>query len=232
MRTPQSWSASVVTVIGVLVIGTAAGGALFNLSGSETVVASFWAALACALSLAWGYRLAVLFIVPSATAFVTNELVSTSTVEPEFYSAVTQVAPVLLVALGLEAWSLRRYAQTPFEISLFVVLLAYVVLAVCASVYGSASCDASGEPCQDILLQVHLFDSTSIILTAANISAAGLAGGLVAIPALALLSGSRANDPQPTSAIEGGTDQPPRPRRLTLVVAITLCYVLRRRPPG
>ena len=121
MRTPRTWTGSVATVVGVFVVGQVIGAGLFDLSDSHVVVSMFWVVVAAILSALWGRRVAVLFILPSAAAFVTNELISTSPVSPGFYSAASQIAPVILLALGLEEFSLRRQARTRFELVLFAV---------------------------------------------------------------------------------------------------------------
>jgi hypothetical protein len=230
-RTPSTWTASIATVLVVFVAGQVVGAWLYDLSGRHSVVAAFWVVVAVILSALWGPRLAVLFILPSAAAFVTNELVSTSPVSAGFYAAATQVAPVLLLALGLEEWSLRHQARTHFEKVLFIVLLSYIVLAVGAGLYGSGVCDATAGSCRDLLLEWHVLGGTYVILTAANVAAAGIAGGLVAIAGLAALT-----DPGPTPSPSPSPDtvrteptavEPSRPP--SVAETVLLWCLLRRR---
>jgi len=225
MRTPRTWTGSVATVVGVFVVGQVIGAGLFDLSDSHVVVSMFWVVVAAILSALWGRRVAVLFILPSAAAFVTNELISTSPVSPGFYSAASQIAPVILLALGLEEFSLRRQARTRFELVLFAVLLFYVVVAVGASLYGSAVC--TGDLCQDFVIDWRVIGETYVILTAANLTAAGIVGGLVAIAGLAVVAGAEVGPRRAVADSESHSVQ--SPRSPSLVEAVLLWYALRRR---
>lgn len=179
-------------VIGALaVIGCFFGSTyLFGRTGSVLSSVALFVLVGAALSALWGMRTAVLFVLPLTALAITSLVFSLQPVQPAFYSAAAQVGPVLLLVLGLEQRSLRQEARSTFEIVLFLVLFLYVAAAIVTALYGSAVCsDSSTTGCRNTLLRLEV-GQVAVLFTAAGVTAAGLAGGLVAAIGLAGLSGS------------------------------------------
>ena len=185
---PRNWLGSVAAVVIALVVGAAAGGLTFQVTQSVLVVSIAWAAIGLIACVLWGARVAALFIIPTTIAAVTGELTGTAPVDPAFYSTAGTIAPVLLVALGLEQWSLRREANTPFEKVLFVLLLLYVIVSIGASLYGSATCSSSGSGCLNVIFSIHILRNAYFDATATDLTASGIAGGLAAMLSLAAIA--------------------------------------------
>src|SRR5436853_530864 len=94
--------------------------------------------------------------------------------------------------------SLRRTPTTwAGSVATVLVVLAYTALALSAALYGSAVCVSPERACVDVLLEFQTFPGVYVTLTAANVIAAGLAGGLIAILGLAVFARV------PTSGPEG-----------------------------
>ena len=183
-----TWAGSIAAVILAFAVGFVVGGVVFNVTQSNVLVGLVWIAIAVGASVLWGARIAALFVIPTGIAAVTGELIGTAPVDPAFYATAGTVSPVLLVALGLEQWSLRQQAKTPFEIVLFIVLLLYAVTSVGATLYGSGACASSSVSCVDLIFSIHLLPNAAFDASAADLAGSGIAGALTALLTLAVIA--------------------------------------------
>ena len=209
--------------------GLLAGGWLIDQTLSVLSLVALWLGLALAFSVWWGLRLALLFVVPLSLGFVAGAIAGPEPVDPAYYSAVTQVAPVLLLVLGLEQRSLRDEVQSSFELFLFVLLLGYVAVALVSALHATAVCDSDDGGCIDVFFRHHLVGVTDFGITAASMSAGGLIAGLTGAVALSVL-GARTSAMGPERQAVPPPPPTAHPARVRgpLVLLLLLSFLLGR----